>query len=308
MTNPGIEFDDAHLAKRFIFCKPAVDEWAKLIKRKALYLRSCPDQLSLIVKIIECIDLTTLSGDDTPSRVQRLFKLAVNPLNSNPCVQCAAVCVYPSRVLDVSNIRAYIQKEGKYSPKIASVATGFPSGQTDIESRLMEIKYAVQAGADEIDIVINREKALKGDWIGVYNEIKRMKAACILNDHGHVHMKSILAVGELGSLGNVYAASMVSMMAGADFIKTSTGKESQFNADITSGLVMAVAIRDFERITKGIKIGIKPAGGVKTYLQALEWIVLVWSELGFDRVDRNLFRIGASGLLNDLIQKYEQII
>lgn len=174
------------------------------------------------------------------------------------------------------------------------MATGFPSGQYSLNTRLDEIKYAIKEGATEIDIVVDRSLVLRGEWQKMYYEIVEMRKVC----GDDVHMKTILAVGECGSLENVYKASMVAMLAGADFIKTSTGKES-VNATIPVGLVMIRAIRDFYKLTKR-KIGFKPAGGVRTLHDAIAWMSLIKVTLGVEWLQPNLFRFGASGLLDDI--------
>ena len=246
------------------------------------------------------IDLTTLAGDDTFTNVQRLCHKAAIPVRQdlieklgfqNEHLTTGAVCVYPNRVPDCVN--ALKQIRGGDKVPIASVATGFPAGQTPLETRLQEIEWAVKNGATEIDVVINRELALNQDWKGVYEEVKQMRKAC-----GHAHMKTILAVGELGSLRNVYKASMVSMMAGSDFIKTSTGKEG-VNATFPVGLVMCRAIRDYYEKT-GVRVGFKAAGGVRTAKDAIQWLILVREELGVEWLQPHLFRIGASSLLVDV--------
>jgi len=176
---------------------------------------------------------------------------------------------------------------------VAAVATGFPSGQYSLSTRLEEIKLAVAAGAREIDIVINRQLALEHRWDELYNEVVAMKEAC-----GPAHMKSILAIGELGSMNNVYKCSLVCMMAGSDFIKTSTGKES-VNATLAVGLVMCRAIREYNEKT-GFRVGFKPAGGIRTAKDAMNWLILIKEELGDDWLNNRMFRIGASGLLLDI--------
>ncbi|KAJ0015617.1 hypothetical protein NQD34_009237 [Periophthalmus magnuspinnatus] len=201
----------------------------------------------------------------------------------------AAVCVYPSRVCDaVKTLRA-----ANSDLPVASVATGFPAGQTPLSTRLEEVRAAVADGASEIDIVINRTLALNGDWEALFQEVLQFRQAC-----GDAHMKSILAVGELGNFTTVYRASLVCMMAGSDFIKTSTGKES-VNATIPVAVVMSRAIRDYY-ITTGHKVGFKPAGGIRTAQEALVWLVLIKEELGCDWLNPELFRIGASSLLADI--------
>ncbi|KAG7175054.1 Deoxyribose-phosphate aldolase-like [Homarus americanus] len=207
----------------------------------------------------------------------------------NAGITCGAVCVYPSRVAGAVKT---LDKIGVDIP-VAAVATGFPSGQYHLQTRLQEIKLTIADGAKEIDIVINREMALTGNWEGLYKELKLMRAAC-----GDAHMKAILAVGELGSMNNVYKASLVAMMAGADFIKTSTGKEG-VNAILPVGVVMCRAIRDFYEHT-GHKVGFKPAGGIRAAKDALVWLMLIKEELGNDWLNNHMFRIGASGLLGDI--------
>jgi deoxyribose-phosphate aldolase len=199
----------------------------------------------------------------------------------------AAVCVYPTMVAPA--VKAL---EGSGIP-VASVATGFPSGLTPLKQRLAEIDYAVSEGAREIDIVITRAHVLNRDWVALYDEVKAMREAC-----GHAHLKAILATGDLKTLRNVYAASMVAMQAGADFIKTSTGKED-VNATLPVSLVMLRALRDYGALT-GHDIGFKPAGGLRTAKDALNWLILMKEELGDRWLQPDLFRIGASTLLNDI--------
>ncbi len=257
-------------------------------------------QAAWLVKALQCIDLTTLSGDDTPGRVQRLCAKAMRPmredivvalkLNSMPKV--GAVCVYPSMVPHA--VRAL---RGSGIP-VASVATGFPAGLTPLSMRLAEIKYAVEQGAAEIDIVIFRSQVLRQEWSALYDEISAMRQAC-----GAAHMKAILATGDLKTLRNVYKASMVAMQAGADFIKTSTGKED-VNATLPVSLTMLRALRDFGEHT-GFKIGFKPAGGLKTAKDAMSWLILMKEELGRRWLEPDLFRIGASSMLADIERQLE---
>lgn len=258
-----------------------------------------PDhQINWLARSIQCIDLTTLAGDDCPSNVARLCSKAacplsddvVNSLGISPGVlTTGAVCVYPARV---ANACQGLKRIGTNIP-VASVATGFPTGQTSLKIRLEEIEFAVKDGAKEIDIVINRELALGQKWGELYNELVEMRKAC-----GESHMKSILAVGELCNLTNVYRASLVAMMAGSDFIKTSTGKET-VNATLPIGLVMCRAIRTYNRKT-GFKVGFKPAGGIRTSKDVIQWMTLMKEELGDEYLTPELFRIGASALLNDI--------
>uniref|UniRef100_A0A6B2E6Z7 deoxyribose-phosphate aldolase n=1 Tax=Phlebotomus kandelakii TaxID=1109342 RepID=A0A6B2E6Z7_9DIPT len=283
-------------------------------------LRSVEDSVKLLVsrnsvshplnvkawalKALTLTDLTTLSGDDTKANVLNLCLRAAFPFPEHVLdslgldeatknkIHTAAVCVYPSRVPDA---RQTLSELGKLNDiPIAAVATGFPSGQYPLSTRLEEIKCAIESGATEIDIVIDRGLALQGHWQDLYNEILAMRRAC-----GNLaHLKAILGIGELGTMKNVYMASMVAMMAGADFIKTSTGKES-VNATLPVGLVMIRAIQDFQRKT-GKKIGLKPAGGVRTVKEAIAWMTLIKETLGNDWLQPHLFRFGASGLLGDI--------
>lgn len=251
-----------------------------------------------LLKAVSLIDLTTLSGDDTRSNVTRLCHKAAYPLQSDEEIRTAAVCVYPSRVKDAFDA---INRMGLISEiRIASVATGFPAGLYPLETRLQEIKLAVNSGATEIDVVIDRSLVLTGEWDVLYNEILQMKLAC-----GNAHLKVILGVGELGTYENVYNASMIAMLAGANFIKTSTGKES-VNATLPVGLVMCRAIRHFYQM-KGIRVGLKPAGGIKTSRDAVNWLVLIYSELGQEWLTPELFRIGASSLLDVIHQDLKKL-
>ncbi|VDD81564.1 unnamed protein product [Mesocestoides corti] len=262
-------------------------------------------EVQWLLRTVGFIDLTTLAGDDTSANVHRLCAKAKRPL-STPIleqlskrygvmpeeVRTAAVCVYPYQVKTASD---YLKRIGMPEMPIAAVATGFPSGQYSLKSRLEEITYAIDSGASEIDIVINRTLALEGKWKDMYDEVCAMRQAC----GSRAHLKTILAVGELGSYENVYAASMTCMLAGADFIKTSTGKETTVNATLPVSVVMCRAIADFQDVY-GIKVGYKPAGGLKTWKDALEFTALVNSLLGPDWVNREYFRIGASSLLGGI--------
>ncbi|MBU2610680.1 MAG: deoxyribose-phosphate aldolase [Chloroflexi bacterium] len=254
-------------------------------------------QAAWLLRAVTCIDLTTLSGDDTPGRVKRLCAKARQPIRPDMLerlgvkdekITVGAVCVYPSRVKD-----AVEALKGTDIP-VASVATGFPAGQTPLPQRIAEIEQAIESGARETDVVISRSHVLTGDWGTLYDEIKQFRAAC----GDAAHMKTILATGDLGTLKQVYQASLVAMMAGSDFIKTSTGKES-VNATLEVSLVMARAIREYyERA--GCKVGFKPAGGINTAKQAMAWQSLMKEELGDEWLMPDLFRIGASSLLTDL--------
>ena len=253
-------------------------------------------QAAWLVQAIACLDLTTLAGDDTPGRVHRLCAKARQPLDEDllealglteapPTV--GAVCVYPTMVGPA--VKAL---KGSGIP-VASVATGFPAGLTPLKQRLAEIDYAVGEGAAEIDIVITRAHVLDREWTALYDEVKAMREAC-----GHAHLKAILATGDLKTLRNVYAASMVAMQAGADFIKTSTGKED-VNATLPVSLTMLRALRDYRDLA-GFDIGFKPAGGLRTAKDALNWLILMKEELGLPWMRSDLFRIGASSLLTDI--------
>ena len=253
-------------------------------------------QAAWLLRAVTCIDLTTLAGDDSPGRVRRLCAKARQPLRPDLLkalgaeafnITTGAVCVYPAMVP-----YAVEALEGTQIP-VASVATGFPTGLTPMPQRIAEIKQAVADGAREIDIVITRHHVLTGNWPALYAEIQQFRAAC-----GNAHMKTILGVGDLATLQQIYRASMVAMMAGADFIKTSTGKEA-VNATLENSLVMVRAARDYLERT-GYKIGFKPAGGIQTAKQALAWQFLMKEELGNDWLKPDLFRFGASSLLTDL--------
>lgn len=253
-------------------------------------------QTAWLLKAVTMIDLTTLAGDDTPGKVHRLCTKARQPIRSELLnalgwgtepLHTAAVCVYHSRIKD-----ALAALKGTDIP-VAAVSTGFPAGQSPFTQRLAEIHESVNAGAQEIDIVISREHVLTGNWQALYDEVKLFREAC-----GDAHLKTILATGELGTLTNIYKASLVCMMAGADFIKTSTGKET-VNATLEFGLVMVRAIREYAQET-GYQVGFKPAGGISTAKNALEWQVLIKEELGDEWLTPHLFRFGASSLLDDI--------
>jgi deoxyribose-phosphate aldolase len=261
-------------------------------------------QAAWLVKALTCIDLTTLAGDDTPGRVHRLAMKARRPLrddivealglaDSPPKV--GAVCVYPTMVATAVKALA-----GSGIP-VASVATGFPSGLTPLPQRLDEIRYAVDEGAAEIDIVITRAHVLTQNWKALYDEVSAMREAC-----GAAHLKAILGTGDLRTLRNVYKASMVAMQAGADFIKTSTGKED-VNATLPVSLVMVRALRDYGERT-GERVGFKPAGGLRTAKDAINWLVLMKEELGAPWLEPDLFRLGASAMLADIERQLEHYI
>jgi deoxyribose-phosphate aldolase len=292
--NPGIPLDldwvfDARVNRSAVERRTATLPKRRSVKKDW--------QAAWLLRAITCIDLTTLAGDDTPGRVRRLCAKAKQPLRmdmlaglglENEALTVGAVCVYPSRVRD-----AVEALQGTDIP-VASVATGFPAGQTPMAQRIAEIEQAIEAGAREIDVVITRTHVLTGNWSVLYEEIKRFRETC----GEAAHMKTILATGELGTLKHVYQASLVAMMAGSDFIKTSTGKES-VNATPEFGLVMARAIREYLART-GYKVGFKPAGGISKAKEALVWQSLMKEELGEEWLMPNLFRFGASSLLTDI--------
>ena len=259
-------------------------------------------QAAWLLKAITLIDLTTLSGDDTEGRVQRLCAKARQPVRADlldalgmPGLTTGAVCVYHDMV--PAAVRAL---EGTSIP-VAAVSTGFPAGLSPFHLRIAEIGESVAAGAREIDIVISRRHVLTQNWQALYDEMAEMRAAC-----GEAHVKAILATGELGTLRNVARASLVCMMAGADFIKTSTGKES-VNATLPVSLTMIRAIRAYQDRT-GIKIGYKPAGGISKAKDALVYMSLMKDELGHPWLQPDLFRFGASSLLGDIERQLEHFL
>jgi deoxyribose-phosphate aldolase len=259
-------------------------------------------QAAWLLKAITLIDLTTLSGDDTEGRVQRLCAKARQPVRADlldalgmPGLTTGAVCVYHDMV--PAAVRAL---EGTSIP-VAAVSTGFPAGLSPFPLRIAEIGESVAAGAREIDIVISRRHVLTQNWQALYDEMAEMRAAC-----GEAHVKAILATGELGTLRNVARASLVCMMAGADFIKTSTGKES-VNATLPVSLTMIRAIRAYQDRT-GIKVGYKPAGGISKAKDALVYMSLMKDELGHPWLQPDLFRFGASSLLGDIERQLEHFL
>ncbi|MEL7099491.1 MAG: deoxyribose-phosphate aldolase [Pseudomonadota bacterium] len=256
-------------------------------------------QAAWLCRAVSCIDLTTLSGDDTVARVRRLCAKARQPVRADLLQQLGmdgltvgAVCVYHEMV------EAAVDALAGTTIPVAAVSTGFPAGLSPFDLRLEEIRRSVAAGAHEIDIVISRRHVLEGNWQALYDEMQAMRAAC-----GDAHVKAILATGELGTLRNVARASLVCMMAGADFIKTSTGKES-VNATLPVTLVMIRAIRDFYDRT-GVLVGYKPAGGISKAKDALMYLALVKEELGDRWLRPDLFRFGASSLLGDIERQLE---
>ncbi len=256
-------------------------------------------QAAWLARAITCIDLTTLSGDDTPGRVRRLCAKARQPVRADilkqlglPHIQTGAVCVYHDMIAT-----AVEALDGSGIP-VAAVSTGFPAGLSPFHLRVAEIEESVKAGAAEIDIVISRRHVLTGNWQALYDEMRTFRAAC-----GDAHVKAILATGELGTLRNVARASLICMMAGADFIKTSTGKES-VNATLPVSLTMIRAIRAYHQRT-GLRVGYKPAGGISKAKDALTYLALMKDELGNRWLEPDLFRFGASSLLGDIERQLE---
>lgn len=258
-------------------------------------------QAAWLLRALSCIDLTTLSGDDSAERVKRLCAKARRPLAEHLVrslgiedlhLTVGAVCVYHAFV--ETAVKAL---QGSGIP-VAAVSTGFPAGLSPLETRVEEIRRSVAAGASEIDIVITRSHVFNGEWNALYDEVAAFKEAC-----GPAHMKSILGTGDLLTLRNVARASQVAMMAGSDFIKTSTGKETT-NATLPVSLVMVRAIREHAERT-GMAVGFKPAGGIKTAKQALDWLTLMKDELGRPWLEPSLFRFGASSMLNDIERQLE---
>lgn len=256
-------------------------------------------QAAWLARAISCIDLTTLAGDDTPGRVARLCAKARQPVRADLLdalglngLTVGAVCVYHDMIGPALNAL-----QGSGIP-VAAVSTGFPAGLSPFHLRIAEIEESVKAGAQEIDIVISRRLVLRGDWQGLYDEMRAFRAAC-----GEAHVKAILATGELGTLQNVARASLVCMMAGADFIKTSTGKEP-VNATLPVSLVMMRAIREYHQRT-GYRVGYKPAGGISKAKDSLVYLAMIKEELGDRWLRPDLFRFGASSLLGDIERQLE---
>jgi deoxyribose-phosphate aldolase len=258
-------------------------------------------QAAWLLRAISCMDLTTLSGDDTDERVRRLCAKGRHPLQEELVaklgieslqIKVAAICIYH---VFVETARRALEGSGI---RVAAVSTGFPAGLSPLAERVQEIRRSVEAGADEIDVVITRAHVFAAKWQALYDEIAAFKHAC-----GPAHLKVILGTGDLLTLRNVARASQVAMMAGADFIKTSTGKEP-VNATLPVGLVMTRAIREYANQT-GYAVGFKPAGGIRTAKQSIEWLSLMKDELGPSWLKSDLFRFGASGMLADIERQLE---
>ncbi|MBI1619369.1 deoxyribose-phosphate aldolase [Aquamicrobium zhengzhouense] len=299
LRNPGTKLDLGWLEEVRNVNRSALEKRAAtLVKRRSI---KGENQAAWLLRALSLMDLTTLNSNDTDERVRRLCAKAINPLRrdlveklklADMQIRPAAVCVYHPFLSVASNT---LEGSGVH---IAAVSTAFPHGLAPLSTRLDEIRASVGAGADEIDVVIRRGLVLGAHWQELYEEVSQFREAC-----GDAHLKVILGTGDLASLRNVMIASMVAMMAGADFIKTSTGKES-VNATLPVGLVMCRAIRNYEERT-GFKIGFKPAGGISTAKAALEWLILIKEELGRRWLEPDLFRFGASSLLNDIERQLE---
>ena len=298
LRNPGIPLD-LDLLREARVNRAAADHRAATLTTRRSVKRAW--QAGWLLRAVTLIDLTTLAGDDTGGRVRRLCGKARRPVRGDILralgvpprdITVAAACVYHGLVP-----AAREALRGSRVP-VAVVSTGFPAGLSPLRTRLIEIEESVAAGAEEVDVVITRGLVLEGNWERLYDEVAAFRAAC-----GDAHIKVILGTGELGTLANVKRAAIAAMMAGADFVKTSTGKET-VNATLPVGLVLARAIRDYHRST-GIRVGLKAAGGLKTAKDALAWLILVKEELGDRWLHPDLFRIGASSLLADIERQLE---
>ena len=299
--NPGTPLD-LDVVRALRVNRSAVERRAATIPTRRTVKKEW--QAGWLLRAVSLIDLTTLAGDDTPGNVRRLCAKAAHPVRSDLTaalgvddlgITVGAVCVYHAMVPTAVSALA-----GTGIP-VAAVSTGFPAGLSPLEERVREIRASVAAGAKEIDIVITRGHVLTGNWQALYDEVRRFREAC-----GDAHMKSILATGELATLGNVARASMVAMMAGSDFIKTSTGKEG-VNATLPFSLVMVRMIREYFEQT-GYAVGYKPAGGIRSAKNALEYLYLMKDELGDRWLKPDLFRFGASSLLTDIERQLEHFV
>jgi len=299
--NPGVPLD-VESVRALRVNRSAVERRAATLPRRRSVKREW--QAAWLLRAITCIDLTTLAGDDTPGNVARLAAKAREPVRRDLLealgaehlpIRVGAVCVYHALV--PAAVRAL---QGSGIP-VAAVSTGFPAGLSPLEQRIAEVRASVDAGAAEIDVVITRGHVLTGAWDRLYDEVRGFRDAC-----GPAHMKVILGTGELATLTNVARASRVAMAAGADFIKTSTGKEP-VNATLPVGLVMVRQIREFLEQT-GHAVGFKPAGGIRTAKGALEWMILMKEELGERWMRPDRFRIGASALLTDIERQLEHFV
>lgn len=296
--NPGMELDLGWVMDQRVNLSAGERRVATLPGRRTVKKDA---QAAWLLKAVTCIDLTTLNGDDTAGRVKRLCAKAANPVRQDLLdalgmggrrLTTGAVCVYHRFVST-----AVEALDGTGIP-VAAVSTGFPAGLSPHDTKLREIEASVADGAKEIDIVVTREHVLTGNWDALYKEMQDYRAAC-----GDAHVKAILATGDLKTLRNVARASLVCMMAGADFIKTSTGKEG-VNATLLVTLIMLRMIREYEERT-GFKVGYKPAGGISTAKDVLNYQFLMKEELGREWLEPDLFRIGASSLLADIERQLE---
>ena len=252
-------------------------------------------KLEALNMLVSMCDLTTLEGEDTEGKISQMVAKAIVPNpNDLEIKNVAAVCVYPSLVSIAK------EKIGNSSVKVAAVSSYFPSGQVPMESKLLDTKYAIDSGADEIDIVINRKAFLEGDYRKVYDEILALKEVC-----GDVHLKTILEVGDLRTYENIRKASLISLAAGSDFIKTSTGKLS-VGSSRQACYVMAKAVLDFKNLS-GLSAGIKVAGGIRDAKDAIRYLVLIKEEMGNEWLTPDLFRFGASSLLDDVLKQIKKL-
>ena len=252
-------------------------------------------KLEALNMLVSMCDLTTLEGEDTEGKISQMVAKAIVPNpNDLEIKNVAAVCVYPSLVSIAK------EKIGNSSVKVAAVSSYFPSGQVPMESKLLDTKYAIDSGADEIDIVINRKAFLEGDYRKVYDEILALKEVC-----GDVHLKTILEVGDLRTYENIRKASLISLAAGSDFIKTSTGKLS-VGSSRQACYVMAKAVLDFKTLS-GVSVGIKVAGGIRDAKDAIRYLVLIKEEMGNEWLTPDLFRFGASSLLDDVLKQIKKL-
>jgi deoxyribose-phosphate aldolase len=301
MRNPGVPLDLDWVSSTRVNRSAVERRAASLVRRRSIKKQW---QAAWLLRAIACMDLTTLAGDDTPGNVMRLAAKARRPVRQEllralgvepDVVRVGAVCVYHALVpVAVEALRGT-------SIPVAAVSTGFPAGLSPFEQRVAEIHASVEAGAGEIDIVLTRAHVLTGNWRALYDEVRAFREAA-----GAAHLKTILATGELATLTNVARASRVCLMAGADFIKTSTGKES-VNATLPVGVVMARALRDYLERT-GYTAGFKAAGGIRTARDSIDWLVLMMEELGEEWTRPHRFRFGASSLLGDIERQLEHLV
>ena len=298
VCNPGVDFHSQWINDTRVNLSAVQRRASTLTARRSL---KKDWQAAWLLKAVSCIDLTTLSGQDTPGKVRRLCAKARTPISrelqqalkiESLNITTGAVCVYHQMVATAVDALA-----GSGIP-VAAVSTGFPAGLSPLNTRLQEVKASVAAGAREIDIVITRGHVLNGNWKSLYDEIRAFRETC-----GDAHMKTIIATGELSTLTNVAKVSMVAMMAGSDFIKTSTGMEST-NATLPVSLVMVRMIRHYQKLT-GYRVGFKPAGGISKAKDAINYLVLIKEELGDSWLNPAMFRFGASSLLADIERQLE---